>query len=93
MTVSNELIERLSSETGRRLSTRAREGRRRALSRNAQFCVTITVDGQATHDVYFEETPTLGDIFDRVGPGVYIVSVSMKRRSLRERLRIALAAE
>ncbi|SPH17061.1 hypothetical protein DEA8626_00575 [Defluviimonas aquaemixtae] len=93
MTVSNELIERLSTETGRRLSERARNGRRRALSRHAHFCVTITVDGQNTHDVYFEDTPTLGDIFDRIGPGVYIVAVTMKRRPLRERLRLALAAE
>lgn len=93
MTVSNELIERLSTETGRRLNERARLGRRRALSRNARFCVTITVDGQSTHDVYFEDTPTLGEVFDRVGPEVYVVAVSMKRRPLRERLRLALAAE
>ncbi|MGC1429262.1 MAG: hypothetical protein WA822_11790 [Albidovulum sp.] len=93
MTVSNELIERLSTETGRRLNASARVGRRRALAGISRFCVTVTVDGTTTHDVLFDRTPTMGELMDRVGPKAYLVSVGMKRRPLRERLRLALAAQ
>ena len=66
MTVSNELIERLSTETGRRLNASARVGRRRALAGISRFCVTVTVDGTTTHDVLFDQTPTMGELMDRV---------------------------
>ncbi len=92
MTVSNDLIERLSTETGRRLSERARQGRRAALARISRCCVTVTTDGTRTHEEYFEETPTLGQIMQRVGPEAFIVSITMKRQPLRERIRLALVA-
>ncbi len=93
MTVTDELIDRLSSETGRRLMERARTGRRRALSKISRCCVTITLDGQTTREVLFDRTPTIAQILDQVGPEAFIVSVGMKRRPLRERIRLALAAE
>ncbi len=92
MTVSIELIDRLSTETGRRLSERARDGRKRALARISRFCVTVTTDGKRTREEYFDQTPTLGQITARVGPDAYVVSIAMKRRSLRERIRLALLA-
>lgn len=93
MTVTNDLIDRLSTEAGRRLSDKARAGRRRALARISHCCVTVTRDGQTTQDVFFDQTPTLGQLAARLGPDCYIVSIAMKRRSLRERIRLALAAE
>lgn len=93
MTVNTDLIDRLSTEAGRRLSDTARAGRRRALARISRCCVTITRDGKTTQEVFFDETPTLGQIVARVGLDCYVVSVGMKRRSLRERIRLALAAE
>ncbi len=93
MTVSEDLIDRLSSETGRRLTDRARAGRRRALAGISRCCVTVTLDGQSTREEYFEATPTLGQIIARVGPDAFVVSIAMKRRPLRERIRLALAAE
>ena len=92
MTVSNELIERLSTEVGRRLKEHARLGRRMALARISRFCVTVTMDGDRTQDEYFDRTPTLAEIVERVGAEAYVVSIGMKRRSLRERIRLALMA-
>lgn len=92
MTVSNDLIERLSTETGRRLTDQARQGRRRALAGISQICVTVTTDGQTTQEELFDERPTLGQIVDRVGPKAYIVSITLKRKSLRDRIRLALLA-
>jgi len=93
MTLNDDLIDRLSSEAGRRLSDKARAGRRRALARISRCCVTITRDGQTTQEVFFDQTPTLGQLVARLGADCYIVSIAMKRRSLRERIRLALAAE
>jgi hypothetical protein len=92
MTVSNDLIERLSTETGRMMIDRARQGRRRALARISRVCVTVTTDGKTTREELFDKTPTLGDIVERVGPDAFIVSIGMQRKSLRERIRLALLA-
>lgn len=93
MTVNEELVDRLSTEVGRRLSDKARAGRRRALARISRCCVTVTSDGRSTREVWFDETPTLGQLVARLGPDCYVVSIVMKRRPLRERIRLALAAE
>ncbi|GAB4383653.1 hypothetical protein [Albidovulum sp.] len=93
MTVSEELVNRLSSETGRRLAERARLGRRRALQHISACCVTVTTDGEHTWEEYFDKTPTLSEIVKRVGGDVFIVSLGMKRKPLRQRLRLAFAAE
>ncbi|MCB2124763.1 MAG: hypothetical protein H6897_08820 [Rhodobacteraceae bacterium] len=93
MTVNEELVDRLSTEVGRRLSDKARAGRRRALARISRCCVTVTDDGRTTREVWFDQTPTLGQLVARLGPECYVVSIAMKRRPLRERIRLALAAE
>lgn len=93
MTVTEDLIDRLSSEAGRRLSDKARAGRRRALARISRCCVTVTSDGKSTREVWFDQTPTLGQLVARLGAETYVVAVAMKRRPLRERIRLALAAE
>ncbi len=91
--VPDELIERLSTETGQRLTAQARLGRRKALSRISHFVVTITHDGVGTEELIFTAAPTLGQIAARAGDGAYMVAIAMKRKSLRERFRLALAAE
>lgn len=91
--MNEDLIDRLSSEAGRRLTDKARAGRRRALARISRCCVTVTSDGKTTREVFFDETPTLGELVDRVGPDCYVVNIAMKRRPLRERIRLAIAAE
>ena len=93
MSVNDELVDRLSCEANRRLSDTARANRRRTLSKLSCCCVTVTNDGVTTEDVIFDETPTIGQIADRVGPDFYVVSVGMKRRPMRDRFRMALAAE
>lgn len=91
--MNEDLIDRLSSEAGRRLADKARAGRRRALARISRCCVTVTRDGKTTREVLFDETPTLGELVARVGPDCYVVNIAMKRRPLRERIRLAIAAE
>ncbi|PPB80169.1 hypothetical protein LV82_02041 [Albidovulum inexpectatum] len=92
MTISADLIDRLSTEAGRRLTARARRGRIKALAQISRICVTYTRDGQTRAEEMFDTTPTLGDLYERIGPDAYIVSITMRRRSLRERLRLALLA-
>lgn len=92
MSVSEDLVERLSSETGRRLLGKAREGRRQALARLDRVAVTVTLDGSAIWTEMFDAPPTLGQLLARLGPAPYIVSVRRCRRSVRERIREALAA-
>ncbi|MFZ5709660.1 MAG: hypothetical protein ACOY4T_08260 [Pseudomonadota bacterium] len=67
MGISEELIERLSSETGRLLTDRARAGRRRALASIARVVVTLTRDGTTTWEEHFDRPPTLGRIVERPG--------------------------
>lgn len=93
MDISEDLIDRLSSETGRMLTERARDGRRRALSTITGVVVTVTRDGYKTWEEHFDKPPTLGRLVERVGPGAFVVSVAMRRRSLRDRMFMRLAAE
>lgn len=93
MTISDDLINRLSTETGRRLMSRARDGRRRAVAKISHCCVTVTRDGKNTQEEMFDKTPTLGELVARVGPDFYVVSIMMKQKSLRQRARLLLAAE
>lgn len=93
MTVSEELIQRLSTEVGRRLTEKARAGRRRAVAQISRCCVTLTRDGQTTFEEFFDRTPTLGELAARAGQDAYIISLRMTRRPLRERMRLRLAAE
>ena len=108
MTISEDLIDRLATETGSRLLTaqdqpastdagqrltwRARLRRRRALEAITECCVTVTEDGHTTWEEVFPRPPTLGDLVDRVGKGAFVVSVAMRRKSLRLRVREALIA-
>lgn len=91
--VPDELIDRLSTETGRRLAHEARRGRKRALSRISHFVVTVTHDGITTRELTFEAAPTLRQIADMAGDEAFIVAIGMRHKSLRERIRLALAAE
>jgi hypothetical protein len=105
MTISEDLIDRLvtetgsrltddlaSSETGLRLTWRARARRRRAIEKISECCVTVTEDGHTTWDETFPRPPTLGALVDRVGQGAFVVSVAMRRRTLRDRVRHVLSA-
>ena len=91
--VPDELIDRLSTETGQRLANEARRGRKRALSRISHFVVTVTHDGVTTRELTFEAAPTLRQIADQAGDDAFIVAIGMKRKSLRERFRLRIAAE
>jgi hypothetical protein len=93
MSIEEALIDRLSSEAGRRLAQRARAGRQRALERISRFEVTLTRDGVSTWAELFDRPPTLEDIRVRAGGEAFVVAVRLKRRSLRERIRLAIAAE
>ena len=93
MGISEDLIDRLSSETGRMLTERARDGRRRALSKITGVVVTVTRDGYKTWEEHFDRPPTVGRLIERVGPGAFVVAVAMRRRSLRDRMFMRLAAE
>ncbi len=112
MTISEDLIDRLVTETGSRLTDgtaaaatdhastatgerltwRARARRRRAVEKISECCVTVTEDGHTTWEESFPRPPTLGALMDRVGQGAFVVSVTMRRRSLRDLVRLALSA-
>ncbi len=100
MSISEDLIDRLAAETGARLTNetgekltlRARARRRRALETITECCVTVTEDGHTTWDESFLRPPTLGDLVARCGKDAFVVAVVMRRRTLRDRMRRALAA-
>jgi hypothetical protein len=93
MTISEDLIDRLSTETGRRLSSHARSRRRSALTRITRYSYVTTEDGKTTKELTFERPPTLAELVERVGDRAFVVSVAIKRQSLREMFRTAIAAE
>ncbi|MCB2117075.1 MAG: hypothetical protein KDE00_12450 [Rhodobacteraceae bacterium] len=93
MTVDEKLIDRLSTEAGRRLADKARAGRRRAIATISRFCVTYSRDGRSAEEAVFERTPTAIQIAERIGHDSFIIAVGMQKRSLRERVRLALVAE
>jgi hypothetical protein len=93
MTITTTLIERLSSETGRRLQALARRKRSHALSSLSKFYVVLTDDGLETRETMFDQPPTLGELVDQVGSDVFVVAVQMRRRPLTARIRPAVAAE
>ena len=93
--VSDELIDLLSNETGRRLTERARIGRRRALAKISLFAVTITYDGVRTEELTFTSAPTLAQISAKAGEQAFVLAIGMKRKRLRDIIRLGrkLAAE
>jgi hypothetical protein len=91
--IADDLVDRLSSEVGRRLVKTARRRRIRALSTLRECRVLVTRDGEGTWEEVFASPPTLGEIAARVGTAAYVVSVRMKARSIRERLGFRIAAE
>jgi len=93
MTVSTELIDRINMETSQRLAARARQGRLRALDVISHWCVVVTDDGDKTRDLIFEKSPTIGQIAEQADPDAYLVSIGKRKKSLRERVRLVIAAE
>lgn len=79
MTVSDRLIDDISSETGRQLAERARQRRHRALGAVAQYCVTFTEDGRNTREILFSHPPTMRQMTGVLGPEAFVVSVRMHR--------------
>jgi hypothetical protein len=93
MSIDDALVDRLSTEAGRRLVKTARAGRRQAVERISRFAVTVTRDGVRSWEEIFEHPPTLEQIRARVGGQAFVVAVRIKRKSLRERFGLAIAAE
>lgn len=93
MSIEEALIDRLSTEAGRRLLMKAKVGRKEALQRISRFAVTVTRDGQTTWEEMFDAPPTLEQLRARVGGEAFVVAVRLRKKSLRERVRMAIAAE
>lgn len=93
MSIEESLIDRLSTEAGRRLLLKARAGRKEAIQRISRFAVTLTRDGRTTWDEMFDAPPTLEQIRARAGKDVFVVAVRLQKQSLRDRIRLAIAAE
>jgi hypothetical protein len=84
--VSEPLLLRLHERVARETSQKVREGRKRALAALHRHYVIVTDDGRQTKEVWFEQPPTIQELSDRVGPDRWVVSVGMRRRSLRNLL-------
>jgi hypothetical protein len=89
--IPDDLIDRLSSEAGRRLSEKSRAGRAKAIAGLRQCRVLVTQDGAGTWEEMFDRPPTLAQLVARVGPRAYVVGIGMRIRARRER-RAAIAA-
>jgi hypothetical protein len=91
--ITENLIDRLNAEVARRMTEKARARRLDALaSLPRDYIATVTLDGQQTREITFDRPPTVEDLAD-AAPNHFVVAVRMARRSLRERVRQAIAAE
>jgi hypothetical protein len=86
MMISDDLVERLSHEAGRRLERKARIGRLRALGSLAECRVLLTRDGTGTWEEVFNGPPTLGQLTSRAGAAAFIVRLAMRAKTARRNL-------
>ncbi|WP_146010256.1 hypothetical protein [Acidimangrovimonas sediminis] len=91
--ISEKLTDRLNADAMRRMAGKVRQGRRRALLTISRCCVVVTDDGRETRELIFDEPPTIGQLTERVGQDVWVLSVQMRRVPRTARLRRAVAAE
>lgn len=91
--ITEHLITRLDQQAAQRMAEKVREGRRCALSSISRCAVVVTDDGRETRELIFDKPPTIGQLAERTGPDIWVVSVSMRRVPRRERLALMLAAE
>jgi len=91
--IAENLIDRLNAQAARRMSEKVRTGRVDALaSLPRTYIATVTRDGRQTREITFDRPPTANALAD-AAPDHFIVAVRMARRSLRERVTQAIAAE
>ena len=90
---TEKLTDRLNAGAARLIAGKVRQGRRRALLTVSRCCVVVTDDGGETRELIFDEPPTIGQLTERVGPDIWVVSVQMRRVPRSARLRRAIAAE
>ncbi len=91
--ISDDLIDRLSSEVGRRLGRKARIRRIRALSVLAEARVLVAREGAGTWEEVFDGAPTLAELIGRVGPGAQVIRLVMNARRTQAGAPQKLAAE
>jgi hypothetical protein len=91
--ISDDLIDRLSTEAGRRLAQKARIGRIRALSVLTEARVLVTRDGAGAWEEVFDGPPTLADLIARIGPRAYVIRLATHARNARSGSLRRLAAE
>lgn len=91
--ITEHLITRLDQQAAQRMAEKVREGRTRALSSISRCAVVVTDDGRETRELIFDKPPTIGQLAERAGPDIWVVSVSMRRVPRRQRLALMLAAE
>lgn len=90
---TEKLADRLNADAVRRMAEMVRLGRRRALLSVSRCSVVVTDDGRETRELMFDEPPTIGQLTERAGPDVWVVSVAMRRVPRTARQRRAIAAE
>lgn len=84
--VNEPLLLRLHERVARETAQKVRDGRKRALAALHRHYVIVTDDGRKTQEIWLKQPPTIQELFDRVGPDRWVVSVGMRRRSLRNLL-------
>lgn len=80
------LLLRLHERVAREMCQKVRDGRTRALAALHRHYVIVTDDGRKTQELWFEQPPTIQELSERIGPDLWVVSVGMRRRSLRNLL-------
>lgn len=81
--ITEPLLVRLNERAAREAMQKVRDGRKRALAVLHRHYVIVTDDGRNTQEVWFEQPPTIQELSERIGPDRWVVSVGMRRRSLR----------
>jgi hypothetical protein len=91
--ITEHLITRLDQQASQRMAEKVREGLRRARPSISRCTVVVTDDGRETRELIFDKPQTVGQLAERAGPDIWVVSVAMRRVPRRERLALILAVE
>jgi hypothetical protein len=93
MSKHDYLMRHLDRIASKEITTTARERRNRALQSISQYCITVTRDGANLREISTTSPPNLSQLIDMFGEDVYVVSVTMRHKSVSRRLTPMLAAE
>lgn len=80
MIVYTDRFDYLGKSAARQLGNKVRDRRRKALDSVRDIRIRAMTPGGTLQELLFDHPPTLGELTERLGTDVYVVSVQKRRR-------------